>query len=472
MKTKITLLAFLVSFFSLTVSAELVTWAGAAAGDWTTASNWTPRLPELADDVIIPVGVTVTISEDVFTINSLVVSGKLIITSGGALTVEQNTSLSTAAAVNPLVNVTAGEIENNGTLTLKNSNANQHTILLFDNNPAADGKLLNNGTLNIDNNAGTYTSTAGRCISAKQNLEGRTSTLKLGGTLNLNLKPVSVFIEADAGNLIIDGSTVIGSSENYLNMRFIKLIGLSSVTMASTANIIVYTGFVSGNGVVNIQAASTVAPGATFTNNGNFNIFGGEATTGYGIYLNANAAGAYATFTNTGRLTVNGHFPMGALYVGGNATGINTINNTVTGELLIFNSNPETQVMKMSTTITTTPPLTVNNDGVIKISSASHQLSEATVFNGFGTIEYNYVSGVKNTVSFDGKVYVSGSNINVNLPVSEKAEFILTDVTGRVVKTAALQSENNTISVNNLKGVYVVRIVKASGSYSQKVCLF
>lgn len=472
MKTKFTLLAFLVSFFSLMVSAETVTWAGAATGEWTVAANWTPRLPEAADDVIIPANVTVTISEDVYSVNSLVVAGKLIISSAGMLKVEQNTTVTMAAAVNPIVNVSGGEIENNGTLTLKNSNANQHTVLLFDNNPDSDSKFMNNAVLNIDNVAGTYTSTAGRCISAKQGAAGRASTFKLGGTINLELKPVSVFIEADGGNLIIDGSTVIGGPENHLNMRFLKLIGLSNITMASTANIIVYTGFVSGNGVVNIQAASAVAPGATFVNNGRFTIFGGEATTGYGIYLNANGTGALATFTNTGRVSVNGHFPLGALYVGGNATGINTINNTATGELLIYNSNPETQVMRMSTTITTTPPLTLNNDGVIKISSASHQLSLATVINGMGTIEYNYVAGVKNAMNFDGKVYVSGNDVNVQLASNEKAQFIMMDVTGRIVKTATLAAERNTINAGGLKGVYVVRILMAGGSYSQKVCLF
>jgi len=472
MKTRITLLVFLIGFFSLTASAELVTWIGSAAGEWTTAANWsTTAVPGAVDDVIIPANYIVTVSTGAGTINSLSVEGKLIVAQTGSLTVEQNTALTSAAATNPIVKLFGGEIENAGTLTLKNSNSNQNSVVLLDNSPDVDNKFINNGTLNIDNSAGSYTGTNGRCISAKQSAMGRTSTFKLGGTLNLNLKATSVFVEADGGNLIIDGNLSIGSTDNNLNLRFLKLIGQGAITIAQTADITFYSGFVSGNGAVNIQSSQAITPGATFTNNGHLKLIGGEATTGYGVYLNANGANALATFNNNGILEVNGNFPMGALYIGGNATGINTINNAAAGQILLYNPNPATSVLKMSGTITTVPPLTLNNDGVIKVSTESHNLLSATAINGTGTIEYNYIAGVKPIAEFKGKVFASKQAINIQLVSGEKAQFVISDITGKIVKTGFLFEQSNIINTEKLQGIYIVKLLLRDGSYVQKVSL-
>lgn len=472
MKTKVTLFALLISLFSFNASAELVTWIGAATGEWSTGANWSKNdVPGAADDVVIPASFIVTISTNVGTVNSLVVQGKLIIAQSGALVVEQNTAVTSAVAINPIVNINGGEIENTGTLSLKNSNANQNSVVLFDNNVEFDNRLINNGILNIDNAAGTYSRTAGRCISAKQGAEGRTSTFKLGGTLNLSLKATSVFIEADGGKLLVDGSLSVGSADNNLNLRFLKLIGQGLITIAQTADITFYSGFVSGNGAVNIQSSQSATPGATFTNNGHLKLIGGAATTGYGVYLNANGANALATFNNNGILEVNGNFPMGALYVGGNATGINTINNASGSQILLYNPNPEVQVLKISGAITTVPPLTLNNDGVIKISSASHGLLSATAINGVGTIEYNYVAGVKPVAEFRGKVFASKQAINIQLVSGEKAQLIISDITGKVVKTEFLYEQNNIINTDKLQGIYIVKLLLQNGSFVQKVSL-
>lgn len=469
MKTRITFLAFMLCIFCLSIHAQTATWTGPATGDWSTAANWsTGSTPFSTDSVSIPKDFVVTVSEDAGTINRLNVSGKLIITGGGILTVEQTTSPNGAG----IVNLIGGEIENNGTFTVKNSvTTASNTVIQFSDNADRDNKFTNNGAFTLDNNIGAYASTVGRGIGMSMVSAGRVSTFKLGGTMNFNIKPGCCLMETNGGgNLTLDGNLVLGSATDYKNLRFIKIQQGGKITIAQTATIVVYTGFVSGNGVVNMQSALLTEPGSSFTNYGTLVIHGGAATTGYALYFNPQAALSINKFRNEGYLYVDGTFPLGFMYIGGTPTGLTTITNTATGTLSLFNADPAAQVIKTGGTTNT---VTIINDGTLNVSSAEIKLaSTVATFTSNGTVNYNYVAGIKQLAAdFEGKVYSKDNEIIVNLPANEKAQFILLDITGRTLKTANLQAENNTLTTNNLKGIYVVRLLTSKGSYSQKISL-
>ncbi len=463
MRTKITFIAFLVCLFSVSLSAQVV-WVGPAAGSWDVAANWsTSALPVAADDVSIPAGFTVTVSTNVGTINRLSVSGKLIIAASGTLIIDQTVYV---AGV-PMLSINGAEIDNNGTLTVKNSVATAtNTLIQFADNADFDNKLTNTGILTLDNTIGNYASTTGRVISLAQVSPGRVSTFKMGGTINLNVKPACMFIDTDgSGQLTIEGTVTLGSVDNYLNLRFARILLGGTLTFAPTANVTLYSGFVSNNGVINLQSNNINLPGTSFTNNGTFTVHGGPATTGYGIYFNApKVAGALNTLNNNGQMTFDGNFPQGAFNAGGNGGTTNTFNNSANSTLILSNIDPMVVVFKGANT------LIVNNDGVIKISTAEHNLTNAT-FNGTGTIVYNYVAGINKLTNFNGKIYANGKDIIVNLESNSNAKMILSDLVGRTVNEAYLINEINTISTSNLKGIYIVRLLTKQGSFSQKISL-
>ncbi len=470
MKTKITFLAFFISILCCSAHAQTATWIGSATGDWSTAANWSSgSIPLATDSVSIPETFTVTISENVGTVNRLSVSGKLIISGAGSLTIDQTVSANKGS----IVNLAGGQIENNGIIVLKNSNTTSSNTVLNFAESVNDNKFTNNGIFTMDNTLGAYLPTIGRGIGTaqkKNDTSTGTSTFKMGGTMDFMIKAGCCLIETDnGGNLTLDGNLVLGSTSSYKDLRFIKILGGGSVKVAATANITVYSGFTNaGNGVINLQSATTVAPGSSFTNEGIVTIYSGTATTGYGMYFNTQGAAAINIVNNSGRLSFYGVYPKGAFYLGGNATtGANSLINTSTGVLTFASTDPALafKIKDLSSA------MIITNDGIVNLSSSSFGLGSGQTYTNNGTVNFNYVAGVKQVVDFKGKVFTSGENIIVNFPSAENAKMILSDLTGRTINVVELQNVNNTINTNNLKGIYIVRLIMNSGSYSQKICL-
>ena len=462
MKTKITLLVFMLNLFSVCIHAQTATWTGPATGDWGTASNWSPAKPSATDSVSIPSTFTVTVSTNVGTINRLSVSGKLIIVETGALSIEQTVSSNDGA----LVNLIGGQIENRGSITLKNSvTTGTNTVLKFSESPLVN-KFTNTGIFTLDNTTGAYASTIGRGIGVSQLTN--VSTFKMGGTMNFAIKAGCCLIETDGGgNLTLDGTATIGSPTDFKDLRFIKILNGGAVTMAASASVIVYSGFTNAsNGVINVQSATTVTPGSSFTNNGNLIVKGVSGTVGYGIYFNGQAATALNTFNNNGYIEFLGKFPKGTFYIGGTSGATNTLNNALGAKLSLSNTDASAIVLKSASSLTA---FALNNNGVINISSASHSLYSNAVLSGTGTINYNTIAGITKITDFKGKVYSSGQSIVVSLPANENAKMILTDLTGRTITTAFVNGELTRIPTNNLNGIYIVQLIMDNGIYSQKV---
>lgn len=464
MKTKITILAFMVSLISLSINAQTATWTG-PTGDWDTAANWsTGATPLATDSVTIPSGVVVTVSSDAGTINRLKVSGILIINTSGSLTVEQTASPNTGA----IVNLIGGEIENDGIFTVKNSVAASSNTVFKYSESTIENKFTNTGIFTLDNTVGAYASTVGRGIGLSQ--VSNVSTFKNTGTLNIAIKTGCCLFETDGGgNLTLDGTIAIGSSSDYRDLRFLKILAGGKITTAPTAIINVFSGFTNAsNGVINLQSATSVAPGSSFTNNGYVAVHGGDGTTAYGIYFNGQNATALNTLNNNGSLVFVGKFPKGTFYIGGTAGATNTLNNAAGATLSLSNTDVANIVLKSAASTTA---FTCNNDGVINISSATHNLYSTAVFTGAGVINYNYVAGVNKVIDFTGKVYADGQSIVVYLPSNVNAKMVLTDLTGRIIKTAFIAGEQFSMPTNNLKGIFIVQLVMDKGIYSQKVSI-
>ncbi|MFT3752613.1 MAG: T9SS type A sorting domain-containing protein [Paludibacter sp.] len=81
------------------------------------------------------------------------------------------------------------------------------------------------------------------------------------------------------------------------------------------------------------------------------------------------------------------------------------------------------------------------------------------------------MAGIKPVAEFEGKIYFDGKAIQVMLPANENVYMMLTDITGKTIKTVTLWGESNVVSVNAPKGIYIVRLTTAKGVYSQKISL-
>jgi len=464
MKSKITLLAILTCVFCLTTYATPISWTGPATGDWAVSANWSSAsVPTNSDDVSIPATFTVTVSTAAGIINSLSVSGKLIISSTGSLSVEQTTSL------DPIVGIAGGEIENTGTFIIKQTIASNNNIAIkFLDNIDTDSKFKNLGTFTVDLSARSASSTS-NSIQFSQTSAGRMSRFIFGGTMNFILLPgARIFAPGTGGSGELDGTFVFGSAPlDYKNYRFIHMGSAGTISIAPTANLTIYAEYTNAtNGFISM--ASPLA-GTNLIINGSLTIHGGPSSGYCGIYFNPQVANAPCTVTNSGHLTIDGTFPAGAIFLGGNGSGINTLNNQSTGVITLTNTDPTVQLIK--TGLTT--PLAFINDGLINVSSANFTYtSPNVVFSGNGNVVYNYVAGIKPLFEFKGKVYSEGQNIIVSLASNENAKMILADLTGRTIKTVFVEGEQNRISTNNLKGIYIVRLLLNKGSYSQKVSLY
>ena len=94
------------------IQAQTITWTGATDSVWHTATNWNPaNIPTATNDVIIPVGTSIspTISASAVA-NSVVIKGMLTIASGD-LTIDG--TIGNAIQVN-----SGGNLTNDGDINL------------------------------------------------------------------------------------------------------------------------------------------------------------------------------------------------------------------------------------------------------------------------------------------------------------------------------------------------------------------
>lgn len=414
--TALSLMMALGLFFSSAVHAADVTYA-TTTGDWTDA-NWSPQAPVNGDNIIIPSGAIVTVSTDVslgntVKFNKVTVNGKLVVNSTGSLNIEQTVSNS------PILNVVGGEVVNTGSLIIKQTLANATTVCLqLSDNASTDSKFSSTGNLTIDNTLSTNASTSGRCISFYQTTAGRTAQLTLGGSLTLNVKTSTRFIELQGGQAQIDGVFTIGSASDYKNWRFMHLAPVTgTVTIASTANITMFTGFDSTNGCININSGA--AGNVSLINNGILTLNGGgtfTTNTPYGISVNPQATSttsSYGTLTNTGTINIAGNFPGGCLFMTGAnySTSYPKVDNTGTINLTNTYTGTGNGSAFRTTVNSAMQTVVLNNTGGTMLLSAAN--TNSIYFGLYGTIN--------NTGSFSVNKPIIGSSTSVTPTINNNA---------------------------------------------------
>lgn len=407
-------------FFPSSLFAATITWNGAAGdGFWSTATNWSSNtIPASTDNVIIPKTFTVTLSGNAGKVNQLAVQGKLIIASTGILNVEQTVSL------DPLVDVAGGEVQNDGTLTIKQTIAsNTNFALKFTNGTdAGDAKFTNNGILGVDL-LGRPAASSVACVSFAQSTVGRTAQFKFGGTMTFNVPVQARIFEITTGFALMDGTYTFGSTADYKNWRFIQLTQ-GSLTIAPTAAITLYTGY-------NLAYAGTIASSnskdLTFLNKGNLTIHGGSTVAGYGIYMNPQNATNACTFTNAGNLTLDGNFPSGTLYMsGGGTTGLVTtysnFNNQSGATLSLANTSTAAGALVANSLAALT--VVFNNAGTLSLTSGSAKNiyfgGSNSTFNNTGTV--NLTKGITGNTTATASVINNNAGGVFNFNVSDNAQ--------------------------------------------------
>ena len=150
--------------FTLTVSADIVTWQGTTNSDWDTGSNWdVGSEPSLSDDVVIPSGLTnypliTSTGNIVQSVDIKSGAASLSIAIAGELTLQDATGTGLVSEGNltidgtlNIINATFSGLSNIGEITINGmlNISNTQGFSGFDHAPDATTTVINNGTLHI-----------------------------------------------------------------------------------------------------------------------------------------------------------------------------------------------------------------------------------------------------------------------------------------------------------------------------------
>ena len=385
------------TFSISSVSGAVIAWSGSGGTDtnWTNPLNWVGGVvPTSADQVAISGGYTVTISNDVGTIDKLVLNTsaaaapKLIITSTGVIDVNSPTAGQTQ------VTIAGGAIENAGTLSISCASYTGSAIALNFVNASggfiAAGSYSGTGVLSIN----SVLATTGTCINFAQS--NATPTLTVDGIFVLSAPVGKWAITAASGsNTKINGNGTLSAGTKDALVNF----GLLNVTASVAPTTVTIESGVTLNSFTNFAYTTSSGPvylgsifGNTVTNKGTLNIGGNTSNTG--IYSGATTS-IVNNFDNQGTINLSGAFITAAIATGG----AGTFNLTNSGTIKVDNLGAATA---KGITMTTAATVNINNTGTITFGS-----------NGLNTGPVIYMGDSKTTFNNSGIItshrgYLSG----------------------------------------------------------------
>ncbi|HWC61166.1 MAG TPA: autotransporter-associated beta strand repeat-containing protein, partial [Verrucomicrobiae bacterium] len=298
------LLGILFGCLSLTKSDAQSIWASGTAGNWNTASSWNPAaVPGVGANAFITNAATFTVTYD----------SPMSAASIGSLTFGAGSST-------PTLNISASDFNVTGTTTLSGSTAGIINVNA--------GGVMNNGTLTessqsgIVNVNGVMTNTTTKVADNSSNDGAAALKVNTGGVASLGTVTIGRNNQGTGAGLLVAGGTVyansiaIGSRNSYATM-VVNSSGI--VTNAGSLQLGTATG-TSGREVRFHQTSGTVVCGGTVDLNVGssyltwFNVLGGSKFTADGIRIFPNAVSGTARLTNSG-----------TLYLG--ASGFNVLNS-------------------------------------------------------------------------------------------------------------------------------------------------
>jgi hypothetical protein len=322
------------------------TWKGGASGDWSVAGNWNNGAITSGEDILINTTTAATSDDSNFNIGTLTLSN-----AGDSVTILNNVILSVA-----------GNITNNGTITIDSGGNNTFLTL--------PGSITLSGT----------------------------------GTLVLGQSGPN-YIDGNGGVTLTNASTITGG--NNANSDF---IGNGHVLIANTGTI---NANVSGDGM-------QINPGGASTNTGTL-----EATNGGTLYLSGatwTQSGAGTVLAQTGStvflyngVTITG----GTLNTSGTGVVADLASNTVT-----LSNLTNSGTFNIQNNAITDIAGTITNNGTINLQSGGNNtylsMPANSTLAGTGTLNLgqngaNYIDGAQNVVFTNDSTITGGNNANSDL---------------------------------------------------------
>lgn len=343
--------------------------------------------------------------------------------------------------------------------------------------------LINRGTIEVSGNSTGFLM-AGNATSGVPGVINVTNS----GTIDLNVPnaPVAMSVK-NATNVNFTNSGILKLNAGTNAFKSLANLALSQV-IDNTGTVTVTGGSLMGD-----ITAPAVAPVLNNNTNGvlNFN---------YGVAAGTTPATAGTVIVNDAGGTITGsctfaagtlNTATGTLSPGDNGTGIGKMIITPVGGAYTLSGKVIAQVNGKATAgvdfdqiaFTEACALTLNdaNNLTVNVSYASDKDDRVSVIASnsvTGTFAETTMSsdwlmdyaggdvaivslggtGVTNPISGLTKVYVAANLLHVNLQKAGGAVVEFMDMTGRMVKSVSVQGMENTIPINNLKGVYMIRV--------------
>lgn len=371
----------------------------------------------------------------------------------------------------------------------------------FNFNPPSNNQvntLINRGAIEVSGNSTGFLM-AGGATSGVPGVINVTNS----GTIDLNVPTAPVAMN-------VKNATNV----NFTNSGTLKLnagtYALKSLANLELSQVINNTGIVTvtGGSLMGDITAPAVAP--VFNNNTN-----GVVNFNYGVAAGSTPATAgTVTVNNTGG-TITGsctfsagtlNTATGTLSPGDDGTGIGKMILTPVGGAFTLSGNVTAQINGKTTagtdfdqiafteacalTLTDAIALTVTKGGIYA-QMTDDRISLIGSTNVTGTFAapslpaewiVNYTGGDVAIVSLGGtgvtnplsgltKVYVAANQLHVNLEKAGDAVVEFMDMAGRMVKSVSVQGMENTIPINNLKGVYMIRVKSQTLNDCYKIIL-
>lgn len=325
-------------------------------------------------------------------------------------------------------------VTNSGTIDLNVPNA---PVAMSVKN-ATNVNFTNSGTLKL--NAGTNAFKSLANLELSQVIDNTGTVTVTGGSLLGDITAPAV-------------APVLNNNTNgVLNFNY----GVAAGTTPATAGTVT----VNNTGGI-ITGSCTFAPGTLNTANGTLSP--GDDGTGIGKMIFTPVSGA---FTLSGNVTaqVNGKTTAG--------TDFDQVAFTEACALSLTDANA------LNLTVGYTP---AKDDKVSVIASTTVNGAFANpavptdwvMDYAGGNVAVTFIggTGIKNPLSGLTKVYVAANQLHVNLGKADGAVVEFMDMTGRLVKSVAVQGLENAISTKNLKGVYLIRVASPAFNDCYKVIL-
>ena len=286
-----------IALVGLSQTSLATTYTASANGNWSAAATWGGTAPGAnitsADAIVIPLGTTVTLDENVTVNNALAtvtVTGTLSGTSG--LTVTAGTLSGAGSVVLQSITIgTAGLITSTGSISANAFTNNQLLLSLV--------ATVNVGT-SVNLNAGVIQLNSGSSVNLADNI-----TLNMaGGSLSINGGSISL---AGSYNLVYSGASIsIGLEATQAGLQNV------TINLPSASTQISMTSDLTVGGALSLQSGTLVLNNHNLTLNGTVSTSAGSSIyTSSSSIVTINGSGNVGTIAFTpgwntvGGLTVN-----------------------------------------------------------------------------------------------------------------------------------------------------------------------